>query len=86
MHRNILGILVWNKPDNLDEIQQLIGRILRLNSWNNPLYFYISCETFNITPSKIENEKNDMKISNDEEQEDNFDSSIESEDLIDIKN
>lgn len=86
LHRNILGILVWNKPDNLDEIQQLIGRILRLNSWNNPLYFYISCETFNITPSKIENEKNDMKISNDEEQEDNFDSSIESEDLIDIKN
>lgn len=45
LHRNILGILVWNKPDNLDEIQQLIGRILRLNSWNNPLYFYITCET-----------------------------------------
>lgn len=45
LHRNILAILVWNEPDNLDEIQQLIGRILRLNSWNNPIYFYITCKT-----------------------------------------
>ena len=45
LHRNILAILVWNEPDNLDEIQQLIGRILRLNSWNNPLYFYVSCKS-----------------------------------------
>ena len=53
LHRNILAILVWNEPDNLDEIQQLIGRILRLNSWNNPLYFYISCKSIS-TKSKIE--------------------------------
>ena len=59
LHRNILGILVWNKPDNLDEIQQLIGRILRLNSWNNPLYFYISCETFNVNSDENQNEIKD---------------------------
>lgn len=47
LHGNILGILVWNEPDNLDEIQQLIGRILRLNDWNNPLYFYITCRNIN---------------------------------------
>ena len=43
LHQNIFGILVWNNPKNIDEIQQLIGRIVRLNNWNNPVYFYITC-------------------------------------------
>lgn len=43
LHQNILGILVWNNPKHVDEIQQLIGRIVRLNNWNNPVYFYITC-------------------------------------------
>jgi len=43
LHQNILGILVWNNPKHIDEIQQLIGRIVRLNNWNNPVYFYITC-------------------------------------------
>jgi hypothetical protein len=45
LHRNILAIIVWNEPSNKDEIHQLIGRILRLNNWNNPLYFYITCKS-----------------------------------------
>lgn len=45
LHQNILAIIVWNEPANKDEIHQLIGRILRLNSWNNPLYFYITCKS-----------------------------------------
>lgn len=64
LHRNILGILVWNKPDNLDEIQQLIGRILRLNSWNNPLYFYISCETFSVNHIDNSNKNIDVDKNN----------------------
>lgn len=44
LHRNILAIVVWKEPANTDEIHQLIGRILRLNTWNNPLYFYITCK------------------------------------------
>ena len=60
LHQNILGILVWNNPKHIDEIQQLIGRIVRLNNWNNPVYFYITCtggvnvkeENVNITPEK----------------------------------
>ena len=43
LHQNILGILVWNNPKHIDEIQQLIGRIVRLNNWNNPVYFYVTC-------------------------------------------
>lgn len=45
LHNNILGIIVWKEPENIDEIHQLIGRILRLNTWNNPLYFYITCKS-----------------------------------------
>ena len=47
LHENIVAIIQWTKPDTLDEIQQLIGRILRLNSWNNPLNFYISTSSIN---------------------------------------
>ena len=43
LHQNILGIIIWQQPGNVDEIQQLIGRIVRLNNWNNPIYFYITC-------------------------------------------
>jgi hypothetical protein len=42
LHHNILGIIVYNEPSNIDEINQLIGRILRLNTWNNVMYFYIT--------------------------------------------
>ena len=55
LHRNILAILVWNEPRESDEIHQLIGRILRLNTWNNPLYFYITCKDSNMLTQKIEN-------------------------------
>jgi hypothetical protein len=44
LHHNIFCIVVWNEPNNVDEIHQLIGRILRLNTWNNPIYFYITCK------------------------------------------
>ena len=58
LHRNILAILVWQEPENKDEIHQLIGRILRLNAWNNPLYFYITCkDSNNFTPNIVEPEK-----------------------------
>jgi hypothetical protein len=46
LHKNILGIIVWNEPTNIDESRQLIGRILRLNAWCNPLYFYITCKSY----------------------------------------
>jgi hypothetical protein len=42
LHENVLGIVAWQTPDKMDEIRQLIGRLLRLGSWNNKLYFYIS--------------------------------------------
>jgi hypothetical protein len=54
LHQNILGILIWENPQHSDEIQQLIGRIVRLNNWNNPIYFYITCcglNKKNIDPS-----------------------------------
>lgn len=49
LHQNLLGILVWNQPNHNDEIQQLIGRIIRLNNWNNPLCFYITCCNYNLS-------------------------------------
>ena len=60
LHRNILAIIVWKEPSNTDEIHQLIGRILRLNTWNNPLYFYITCKelTIGAGSSKIQDDKN----------------------------
>jgi hypothetical protein len=100
LHRNILAILVWNEPDNLDEIQQLIGRILRLNSWNNPLYFYITCksisnkfEVSNIEPVKkisinsIEtNDESDNELNDELNDELNNESNdnIPKKDLIDV--
>lgn len=42
LHKNIVGIIQWQTPDKADEISQLIGRILRLSSFGNKLYFYIS--------------------------------------------
>lgn len=48
LHKNILAILVWNEAQHTDEHRQLIGRILRLNAWCNPLYFYITCKGYNL--------------------------------------
>jgi len=45
LHRNILAIIAWKNETAQDLSKQLVGRILRLNSWNNPLYFYISTNT-----------------------------------------
>lgn len=45
LHKNIVAIIQWRTPDKSDEISQLVGRILRLNSFNNKLYFYIVINT-----------------------------------------
>lgn len=45
LHKNIVAIVQWRTPDKADEISQLVGRILRLNSFNNKLYFYIVINT-----------------------------------------
>jgi hypothetical protein len=45
LHKNVLAIVAWNEPANTDENKQLIGRILRLNAWGNPLYFYLTCRS-----------------------------------------
>lgn len=45
LHKNIVAIVQWKAPDKSDEISQLVGRILRLNSFNNQLYFYIIINT-----------------------------------------
>ena len=42
LHKNIVAIIQWQTPDKSDEVSQLVGRILRLNSFNNKLYFYIT--------------------------------------------
>ena len=42
LHKNIVAIIQWKKPNNEDEVAQLIGRCLRLNNFNNPLYFFIT--------------------------------------------
>lgn len=59
LHQNILGIIIWQQPGNVDEIQQLIGRIVRLNNWNNPIYFYITCT--DIVGNDNERSENDHK-------------------------
>lgn len=41
LHKNIVAIIQWQTPDRQDEINQLVGRILRLSSFGNKLYFYI---------------------------------------------
>lgn len=73
LHQNILAIIVWNEPANKDEIHQLIGRILRLNSWNNPLYFYITCkssyEHIKIVEKDIPNQDESSSTSSEEEEE-----------------
>ena len=88
LHRNILGILVWNEPDNLDEIQQLIGRILRLNSWNNPLYFYISCKSISCNSIKQDHIEVQTKVENDVENdvETEVDNDVETEVNNDFEN
>jgi hypothetical protein len=60
LHRNIFCIIVWNEPNNVDEIHQLIGRILRLNTWNNPLYFYITCKV--AESDKVVVKTNEIKL------------------------
>lgn len=42
LHENIIAIVAWETPVQGDERNQLFGRLLRLNSWGNPLTFYIS--------------------------------------------
>ena len=42
LHKNIVGIVQWQTPNKGDELSQLIGRILRLSSFGNKLYFYIA--------------------------------------------
>lgn len=42
LHENIIAIIAWETPTQADERNQLFGRLLRLNSWGNPLTFYIS--------------------------------------------
>lgn len=45
LHRNIIAIIQWTKPREADELVQLSGRIMRINTWDTPLYFYITCTT-----------------------------------------
>ncbi len=42
LHKNIVAIVQWQTPDKADELNQLIGRILRLSNFGNKLYFYIA--------------------------------------------
>lgn len=47
LHSNIIAICVWNSTSQLstqDNIQQMLGRILRINTFDNPLYFYIETD------------------------------------------
>ena len=73
LHRNILAIVVWKEPENTDEIHQLIGRILRLNTWNNPLYFYITCKelTTGAGSSKVIDLSGEVVDDSDENNENN---------------
>lgn len=42
LHSNIIAIVVWSKQFIIGEEEiQMLGRIYRLNGFNNPLYFYI---------------------------------------------
>ena len=42
LHKNIIGIIAWEESKKGDERDQLFGRILRLSSFGNKLYFYIT--------------------------------------------
>jgi hypothetical protein len=42
MHKNIIAIVLWRKLENQDNSQQMLGRCMRLNTFNTPLYFYIT--------------------------------------------
>ena len=42
LHANIIAIVVWSKRHIIGEEEiQMLGRIYRLNTFKNPLYFYI---------------------------------------------
>lgn len=42
LHKNIIAIIQWVKPERADEVAQLVGRCLRLNDFGNKLYFYLT--------------------------------------------
>ena len=42
LHANIVAIVLWNTPGAKDLELQILGRIFRINNWNNKLTFYIS--------------------------------------------
>ncbi|MDR2416310.1 MAG: hypothetical protein LBD75_07090, partial [Candidatus Peribacteria bacterium] len=42
IHKNIIGIVLWKRCETLDNTQQMLGRCMRLNTFNTPLYFYIT--------------------------------------------
>ena len=42
LHVNVLGIIAWTEDEDAGKRHQLLGRIMRCSSFNNPLNFYIS--------------------------------------------
>ena len=42
LHENIVAIVLWNTPGAKDLELQILGRIFRINNWNNKLTFYVS--------------------------------------------
>jgi hypothetical protein len=42
MHKNIIAIVLWKRCETQDNSQQMLGRCMRLNTFNTPLYFYIT--------------------------------------------
>jgi hypothetical protein len=42
LHKNIVAIVLWKKCESQDNAQQMLGRCMRLNTFNTPLYFYIT--------------------------------------------
>jgi hypothetical protein len=42
LHENIVAIILWNTPGAKDLELQILGRIFRINNWNNKLTFYVS--------------------------------------------
>lgn len=42
LHENIVAIVLWNTPSAKDAELQILGRIFRINNWDNKLTFYIS--------------------------------------------
>jgi hypothetical protein len=45
IHKNIIAIILWKRCDTLDNTQQMLGRCMRLNTFNTQLYFYITATT-----------------------------------------